>query len=94
MAIVSGTGAGQYSFVKSYSGRTINLMTSWKVVPDETSLVVISQYELNMTFAHNTITDTLGEAIVLGDALEGVILSLIHICRATLPSGCRFRVNP
>jgi hypothetical protein len=73
MAIVSGTGAGQYSFVKSYSGRTINLMTSWKVVPDETSLVVISQYELNMTFAHNTITDTLGEAIVLGDALEGVI---------------------
>jgi hypothetical protein len=73
MAIISGTGAGQYSFVKSYSGRTINLMTPWKVVPDETSLVVISQYELYMTFAHNTITNTLGTSIVLADALEGVI---------------------
>ena len=73
MAIISGTGAGQYSFLKSYSGRTINLMTPWKVVPDETSLVVISQYELNMTVAHNTITNTLGTSIVLGDALEGVI---------------------
>jgi hypothetical protein len=73
MAIISGTGAGQYSFIKSYSGRTINLMTPWKVVPDETSLVVISQYELNMTFAHNIITNTLGTSIVLADALEGVI---------------------
>ena len=26
-----------------------------------------------MTIAHNTITNTLGDAIVLGDALEGVI---------------------
>ncbi len=73
MAIISGTGTGQYSFIKSYSGRTINLMTPWKVVPDETSLVVISQYELNMTFAHNIITNTLGTSIVLADALEGVI---------------------
>ena len=73
MAIISGTGAGQYSFLKNYSGRTINLMTPWKVVPDETSLVVISQYELYMTFAHNTITNTLGRSIVLSDALEGVI---------------------
>ena len=38
-----------------------------------TSIVVISQYELNMTIAHNTITNTLGGSIVLGDALEGVI---------------------
>ncbi len=73
MAIISGRGAGQYSFIKSYSGRTINLMTLWKVIPDETSLVVISQYELYMTFAHNTITNTLGASIVLADALEGVI---------------------
>jgi hypothetical protein len=73
MAIISGTGAGQYSFVQSYSGRTINLVTPWKVVPDITSVVVISQYELNMTIAHNTISNTLGVSIVLGDALEGVI---------------------
>jgi len=73
MAIVFGTGIGQYSFLKSYSGRTINLSTPLKVLPDATSVVVISQYELNMTIAHNTVTNALGDAIVLGDALEGVI---------------------
>ena len=73
MAILSGTGVGQYSLVKSYSGRTINLVSPWKVVPDTSSVVVISQYEANMTIAHNTVTNTLGTAIVLGDALEGVI---------------------
>jgi hypothetical protein len=73
MAIAFGTGVGQYSFVESYSGRTINLLTPLKVLPDETSVIVISQYELNMTIAHNTITNTLGASIVLGDALEGVI---------------------
>jgi hypothetical protein len=42
-------------------------------LPDATSVVVISQYELNMTIAHNSFTNTLGGDIVLGDALEGVI---------------------
>jgi hypothetical protein len=73
MAIISGRGVGQYSFLQSYSGRTIQLMTPWKVLPDATSVAVISQYELNMTFAHNTITNTLGVSIVLGDSLEGLI---------------------
>jgi hypothetical protein len=73
MAIISGTGVGQYSFLKGYSGRNITLATPWKVAPDQTSLVVISQYELNMIIAHNTITNTLGAAIVLGDALESVV---------------------
>jgi hypothetical protein len=73
MAIVSGTGAGQYSFLQSYSGRTMQLATPWQVLPDGTSVVVIAQYEQNMTIAHNTITNTLGGSIVLGDALEGVI---------------------
>jgi hypothetical protein len=73
LAIAFGKGVGQYSFLDSYSGRTIHLATPWKVLPDTTSIVVIAQYELNMTIAHNTITDTLGGSIVLGDALEGVI---------------------
>jgi hypothetical protein len=73
MAIIAGRGVGQYSFLQSYSGRTIHLMTPWKVLPDATSVVVISQYEQNMTFAHNTITNTLGVSIVLGDSLEGLI---------------------
>jgi hypothetical protein len=73
MAIVFGTGAGQYSTLKNYSGRTINLSSPWKVLPDTTSVVGIFQYELNMTIAHNTLTNTRGASIVLGDALEGVI---------------------
>jgi hypothetical protein len=73
IAIAYGTGVGQYSFLKSYSGRTINLESPWKVLPDQTSIVVIAQYEQNMTIAHNTITNTLGGSIVLADALEGVI---------------------
>jgi hypothetical protein len=73
IAIISGTGVGQYSFLESYSGRTINLATPWKVLPDETSIVVISQYELNMTWAHNTMNNTQGFSFVLADALESVI---------------------
>ena len=73
MAIAFGTGVGQYSLLQSYSGRTIKLLSPWKVLPDATSVVVITQYELNMTIAHNTITNTLGASIVLGDGLEGVI---------------------
>ncbi len=73
IAIISGTGVGQYSLLKGWRGRTISLTTPWKVLPDPTSTVVISQYELNMTIAHNTITNTLGASIVLGDALEGVL---------------------
>jgi hypothetical protein len=73
LAIAYGTGVGQYSFLKSYSGRTINLETPLQVLPDQSSIVVIAQYELNMTIAHNSITNTLGGSIVLGDALEGVI---------------------
>ena len=73
MAIEYGTGVGQYSFLKSYSGRTIHLVSPWKVLPDQSSIVVISQYEQNMTIAHNNISNTLGAAIVLADSLESVI---------------------
>jgi hypothetical protein len=58
-AIVFGRGTGQYSFLESYSGRTVNLETPLKVLPDATSVIVISQYELNMTTAHNNISETL-----------------------------------
>lgn len=73
MAIVSGTGVGQYSFLQSYSGRTITLATPWKVQPDGTSVVAITQYELYMTWAHNIMTNTLGASFVLADALESVV---------------------
>jgi hypothetical protein len=73
LAIISGRGVGQYSFIQSYSGRTIHLAKALQVIPDATSIIVISQYELHMTTAHNQITDTLGASIVLGDSLESVI---------------------
>jgi hypothetical protein len=73
MAITSGTGVGQYSLLQSYSGRTIQLLSPWKVLPDETSVVAITQYELNMTIAHNTLKNTLGASIVSANALEGVV---------------------
>jgi hypothetical protein len=73
MAIASGTGVGQYSLLQSYSGRTIHLLSPWKVLPDETSVVVITQYELNMTISHNTLKNTLGASIVFANALEGVV---------------------
>jgi hypothetical protein len=73
MAINFGTGLGQYSFLERYSNRTIDVLNPWIMTPDTTSVVVISQYELNMIIAHNIITNTLGTSILLADALEGVI---------------------
>jgi hypothetical protein len=40
MAIAFGTGAGQYSFLQSYNGRSINLLSPLKVLPDETSVLL------------------------------------------------------
>jgi Pectate lyase superfamily protein len=73
VVIAFGTGVGQYSFLKSYSGRTLTLSTPLAVLPDSTSVVGVFQYEQNMTIAHNDITNTLGGSIVLADALEGII---------------------
>jgi hypothetical protein len=70
MVILSGTGVGQYSFLQSYTGRTITLATPWKVQPDGTSVVAITQYELYMTWVHNTFKNTLGATLALSDALE------------------------
>ena len=73
VVIAFGRGVGQYSFLKSYAGRTLTLSSPLAVLPDSTSVVGVFQYELNMTIAHNAITNTLGGSIVLGDALEGII---------------------
>jgi hypothetical protein len=64
---------GAVFLLQSYSGRTRTLAQPWKVLPDATSVVVISQYELHMTWAHNAMTNTDGATFVLADALESVI---------------------
>ena len=68
-----GKGGGAVFLPAKLRRPTIHLMAPWKVLPDATSLVVISQYELNMTFAHNTIANTLGVSINLMDSLKGLI---------------------
>jgi hypothetical protein len=73
VVIVFGTGVGQYSFLKSYSGRILTLSTPLAVLPDSTSVVGVFQYELNITIVHNTMKDTLGVSILLADALESAI---------------------
>lgn len=73
IAIIAGTGVGQYSIIKSIDGQAISLANPWKVSPDKTSIVVISAYQLNLTLSHNKFTDTRGTTINLGSSLEGVI---------------------
>jgi hypothetical protein len=70
LVVAFGTGVGQYSFLKSYSGRTPTLSTPLAVLPDSTSVVGVFQYELNIAIVRNTIKDTLGVSILLADALE------------------------
>ena len=70
IVIVSGTGAGQYSTIRSYSGQTINSLTPWKVSPDSTSIVVITAYALNLTIAHNSFTDTASQTVLLCGSQE------------------------
>jgi Pectate lyase superfamily protein len=73
IAIIYGKGVGQYSLIKSVNGRTIDLVTPWKVLPDSSSIVDISDYELNLTFANNTFKDNRGKIMDLWGMLEGVI---------------------
>lgn len=73
ISVVSGTGVGEYSLIADYSGRTIKLLWPWKVLPDHTSIVAITQYDRNMTWVHNTFSNTLGVSILLSDAVGSVV---------------------
>jgi hypothetical protein len=73
VAIVLGTGAGQQSFIKAVSGRSITLVTPWKVNPDETSVVVITAAEQNLVIAHNIIDNTLGASIWISRSVDAVV---------------------
>jgi len=73
IAIVSGTGAGQYSVIQSHSGQTISLVTPWAVNPESDSIVVITGYALNYTISHNTLTNTMSQSMTMGGVQECVI---------------------
>lgn len=73
IAIVSGTGVGQHSFLESFSGRTLILAKPWTVIPDSTSIVVVTASQLNLTIAHNKFTDTLGMSVLIAYSIDAVI---------------------
>jgi hypothetical protein len=73
IAIVLGTGVGQFSTLSSYRGDTVTLTTPWAVTPDSTSIVVIVSAQLNLTIANNSFTNTLGMSVYLNNSIDAVI---------------------
>jgi hypothetical protein len=73
VAIVLGRGAGQQSFIKGANGRTITLIDPWKVIPDATSIVVITASEQNLIVAHNTFTNTVEQTILIARSVDSVV---------------------
>lgn len=71
--IISGRGVGQYSYIKSYQGRKVTLVSPWKVIPDSSSEVAIRFIVPNLIISHNTITDTVGWSFNVYGAVEAVI---------------------
>jgi hypothetical protein len=72
--IVSGKGAGQFSMVKSIDGRMIELITPLAVIPDESSLVQITDPKINLIFSHNRIADAAPVGILIyGGVVDSVI---------------------
>jgi hypothetical protein len=64
---------GQHSLLKSFSGRTLTLAEPWTVIPDSTSIVVLTAAELNETVAHNNFTNTLGQSVLIADSIDTVV---------------------
>jgi len=73
VAIVAGTGVGQYSMLKGWNHRTLNLENSWAVLPDSTSVVVVATTMRSLIVAHNSITNTLGMSISMVGTFDTVI---------------------
>ena len=64
IAIISGTGVGQYSQIRDkVSGRTVTVVSPWTISPDSSSVVAITSPQWNLTISHNTFTDTIGATI-------------------------------
>jgi len=73
VAIVAGTGVGQYSMLKGWIGRTLNLEKPWDVLPDSTSIVVVAATQRSLIIAHNSIANTLGMSISMGGTFDTAI---------------------
>lgn len=54
--IVSGTGVSQYRFVKAVKGKTITFSEDWDIIPDETSVVLVTNGFYNVAIHGNKIS--------------------------------------
>ena len=54
--IVSGTGVTQYRFVESIKGKTITFTEDWDIIPDETSVFLVTSAFHNIVIHNNLIT--------------------------------------
>ena len=74
LEIVSGKGAGQFSMLEGIDGRTVGLITPLKVIPDNSSLIQITDPKINQIYSHNVIKDAAGIQIqIFGAAVDSVI---------------------
>jgi len=75
VAIIDGTGKGQYRVVKSSAGGFHTLETPWEIAPDQSSKVLFSQCPTDCSFIFNRFTGTVGGINFYGNAFGNVINS-------------------
>jgi hypothetical protein len=71
--IVKGKGYGQYRLVKSNTETRMVLQEPWRVVPDQSSWVVVRRCYYNSVFMNNISRGTLGSLELWGGCLENVV---------------------
>jgi hypothetical protein len=70
--VVSGTGLGQYRVVADNTANRVTLTRPWRILPDETSLVVVRQFFFENLLVNNTSRNTWG-GLELTGALGNVV---------------------
>ena len=76
VAVIAGAGAGQYRHMRNFDKRRVNIAEPWTVLPDSTSVVVVSQVNKNIIISHNIIQNCAADAILFyGLIFEGLIES-------------------
>ena len=73
--VVSGKGFGQFRVIKSNTENRITLEEPWRIVPDQTSWVVVRQFFFQNLLVNDYCRDTLGGVDFYGGALDNVVES-------------------
>jgi len=70
VVVIYGTGAGQYSPITSWSGRTIVIPRPWQMAPDSSSIVEIVAAHRNLILTHNRFLNNINLQVEMGDAID------------------------